>query len=183
MSGVFWWSYAALWLLVASLVVNVILAGRRARTASIQGPGLSPPNAVPTEFPRMTLEGWQGGSIAVPEGGMPHMVLFGRSGCDFCRLALEAAVSLADGEDTSVRWVFVYSGTRQEAEVITARLSLGAVRFALGGDGLLQRLKIATMPYVIAVDSTGKIAAHEAIKNRRHLESLARPLRAEFVAT
>lgn len=174
MSSAFVASYVALWALVVAIAVALVWLRRRL-------PGLHQPvlHDIPAGYtlPPVRLNQWEGGSLSIPSVGVPHMVLFGRPGCDFCRLALEATVTLANEAIPDIRWVFVYSGTKDEANVITARLALGSVWFALGGEVLRQQLNITTMPFVVAIDNNGTITAKEAVRNRRHLESLANSLR------
>jgi hypothetical protein len=170
MSAGFWLSYVALWLLVCTLAV-VTLVRRRSRQLELKSGGVG------SLLPAARLDRWNGGSVTIPWVGVPQMVLFGRPGCDYCRLALEAVVTLANEELSDVKWLFVYSGTNEQADLITARLTLGAVAFALGGETLRQQLEITTMPFVVAINRAGTIAAREPVRNRRHLESLARSLR------
>lgn len=159
MNGLFWLSYAVLWLVVVIACVGLIAVYRhlgQQLLATTVGRARQGP-AEGTRFPAAVLTDIEGATIAL--GTRARFLFFAAVGCKTCEAALPALQPFADRHRTRFETVLIVLGTTEEARRMGAELlpSLRVVadsRWKLGA-----AVRVSSTPYAVLLDDRNIVIA------------------------
>src|ERR687894_1839089 len=162
MSTLFFVSYVALWLLLLSMGVLVLLLYRHFGVMSlgtlegVQRDGLTIGSVAPA-ISGVTAAGqdtsWQ------PKRGQPQLLLFAAPDCEPCAAVLPHVERLAGAVDGGLGIAAVVPGPRDEVARFVERYRPPFPCLAEDGSGAFTRYKVRVTPFGFIVGSDGRVLA------------------------
>jgi hypothetical protein len=162
MSTLFYVSYAALWLLLLTIGVLVLLLYRHFGMMSlgtlegVQRDGL-PIGAVAPPISGVTAAGQE--TIWRPTRGQPQLLLFAAPDCQPCATVLPHVERLARAVNGDLGIAAVVPGPRDEVARFAERYGPSFPCLAEDGSGAFSRYKVRVTPFGFVVGSDGRVLA------------------------
>ena len=175
MSGLFYVSYAALWVLLLVLGVFVLLLYRHfgmmalGTAEGVQRDGL-PIGAVAPDVRGITAEG---APTTWTPGGQPALLLFATPGCTPCATVLPAVNRLAmalNGRGVAV--AAVVPGRREDAAKLVETFDLRFPCLAEDGSGVTDRYRVRVSPFAFVIGQDGRVLAKGLCSDAERLRAL-----------
>jgi hypothetical protein len=175
MSTLFYVSYVALWLLMLTIAVLVLLLYRHFGMMSlgtlegVQRDGL-PIGSVAPAISGITAAGqtiaWE------PKRGQPQLILFAAPDCEPCAAVLPHAGRLAHAVDGTLGITVVVPGPRGEAARFAERYRPPFPCLAEDGSGAFGRYRVRVTPFAFVVGGDGRILAKGLCGDQARLRGL-----------
>src|SRR5215208_5388595 len=175
MSTLFYVSYAALWLLLLTIGVLVLLLYRHFGVMSlgtlegVQRDGL-PIGSVAPPVSGVTAAGqdtaWQ------PQRGQPQLLLFAAPDCEPCATVLPHVERLARAVDGSLGIAAVVPGPKEEVVRFVERYHPPFPCLAEDGSGAFSRYRVRVTPFGFVVGTDGRILAKGLCGDQARLRGL-----------
>ena len=175
MSTLFYVSYAALWLLLLTIGVLVLLLYRHFGMMSlgtlegVQRDGL-PIGSVAPGISGVTAAGqdtaWQ------PTRGQPQLLLFAAPDCEPCATVLPHVERLARAVNGGLGIAAVVPGPRDEAARFVERYRPTFSCLAEDGSGAFTRYRVRVTPFGFVIDGDGRVLAKGLCGDRVRLRGL-----------
>ena len=175
MSTVFYVSYGALWLLVLTMGVLLLLLYRHFGMMSlgtlegVQRDGL-PVGAVAPPIGGVTAagedEGWE------PRRGRPELLLFASPDCEPCKTVMPAVNRLATAAGDALGVTAVVPGPRESVERLVAQYDPPYLAFAEDGSGAFNRFRVRVTPFAFVVGADGRVLAKGLCNDPARLREL-----------
>ncbi len=182
LEGMWWASYAALWVLI---LLEMVMTLALARQVGLLHTRLRPTGArmgnVGLELgelaPSFSKKDLNGRLITLGvEHGRPTLLIFLSPGCSICADLVPGILTLYQHEREYTE-IIVISLLKDEAEnqAFVERHRLGGVPYVISPE-IGDNYHVPTAPYAMLVDSEGKIKTKGLVNNLEHLESLLNTL-------
>ena len=182
MSTLFYVSYVALWVLLLTIGVLVLLLYRHFGVMSlgtlegVQRDGL-PIGAVAPQISGVTAAGqdtsWQ------PKHGQPQLLLFAAPDCEPCATVLPHVERLAQAVNGNLGIAAVVPGPRDEVARFVERYRPSFPCLAEDGSGAFTRYRVRVTPFGFVIGADGRVLAKglcgDQVRLRRLLEAADLP--------
>ena len=175
MPTLFYVSYAALWVLLLTIGVLVVLLYRHFGMMSlgtlegVQRDGL-PIGSVAPPISGVTAAGqdtaWE------PTRGQPQLLLFAAPDCDPCAAVLPHVEGLARAVNGSLGIAAIVPGPRDEVVRFVQRYRPPFLCLAEDGSGAFSRYRVRVTPFGIVVSSDGRVLAKGLCGDQARLRGL-----------
>jgi len=182
MPTLFYVSYAALWLLLLTMGVLVLLLYRHFGMMSlgtlegVQRDGL-PIGSVAPPISGITAAGQD--IVWEPKRGQPQLLLFAAPDCEPCATVLPHVERLARAVDGGLGIAAVVPGPRDEVARFVERYSPAFPCLAEDGSGAFTRYRVRVTPFGFVVGADGRVLAKglcgDQVRLRRLLEAADLP--------
>jgi methylamine dehydrogenase accessory protein MauD len=175
MSTLFYVSYVALWLLLLTVGVLVLLLYRHFGMMSlgtlegVQRDGL-PIGEVAPPVSGVTAAGEESGWE--PRRGQPQLLLFAAPDCEPCATVLPHVERLARAVDGGLGIAAVVPGPRSEVARFVERHQPSFPALAEDGSGAFARYRVRVTPFGFVVGEDGRVLAKGLCSNQARLRGL-----------
>lgn len=175
MSTLFYVSYVALWLLLLTMGVLVLLLYRHVGVMSlgtlegVQRDGL-PIGAEAPAISGITASGLD--TVWKPVPGQPQLLLFAAPDCEPCAAVLPHVEQLARAAHGGLGIAAVVPGPRDEAARFVDRYHPSFPTLAEDGSGAFSRYRVRVTPFGFVIGGDGRILAKGLCGDRARLRGL-----------
>jgi thiol-disulfide isomerase/thioredoxin len=175
MSTLFYVSYVALWLLLLTLGVLVLLLYRHFGVMSlgtlegVQRDGL-PIGSVAPPISGVTATGQN--TVWEPKRGQPQLLLFAAPNCEPCANVLPHVERLARAVNGNLGIATVVPGPRDEVARFDERYRPSFPSLAEDGSGAFPRYRVRVTPFGIVIGADGRVLAKGLCGDQARLRGL-----------
>ena len=177
-SSVFWLSYVMLWAVTLLLSFAMMLLLRdlaRRRLVSRDG-SKRPVLPVGSVWSGITVPTTAGATLQLPEPAVDQLIVVGAKRCALCRQALLTLGQMSTEAGVSLRYLFVYPGTKEEMQLHIGEAPVGVTVIYDTQNVTRRQLGIVSFPYAIGIDASGRVREAMVAHKREQLDSLVSAL-------
>lgn len=173
MSGVWIASYVALWIVVLTLVIMLLILYRQLGELFLATPEGRSRDGIPVghRAPTFTLED-QSGNLVVLPSSKPVLLVFGLPTCGPCRTLMPDLVTFATQNQERVAVYFVAGQDKEANQRFAQEYSVPFPLLTQSELHIAQRYKVRQSPFAFYIDESGIVRAKAIVNRLSQLQQL-----------